>query len=128
MPVRVGGRGSGGGFAEFVTEAVAEHVGATEEQLFGDVRAAAMQARRQLRSTSPRGEGARHYADGWSVRTRRKRGHAEAVVYNASKPGLTHLLEKGHADRGGGRTAGTRHIEPAYEAAERELSRRTGAR
>lgn len=128
MPVRVAGRGSGGGFAEFVAEAVAEHVGATEEQLLEDVRDVARQARAQLKRTSPRGGSARHYADGWSMRTQRKRGHVEAVVYNKDKPGLAHLLEKGHANRGGGRTAGRKHIEPAYEAAERELSRRTGAR
>lgn len=128
MPVRVAGRGSGGGFAEFVTEAVAEHVDATEEQLFGDVRDVAKQARAQLRRTSPRGEGAKHYAEGWSMRTQRKRDHVEAVVYNKDKPGLAHLLEMGHANRDGGRTPGTEHIRPAYEAAERELLRRTGAR
>ena len=128
MPVRVAGRGSGGGFAEFVTGAVAEHADATEEQLFEDVRAAARQARAQLRRTSPRGEGAKHYAEGWSMRTRRKGDHVEAVVYNKDKPGLAHLLEKGHANRDGGRTPGTEHIRPAYEAAERELLRRTGAR
>lgn len=128
MSVRVAGRGSGGGFAEFVAEAVAEHVGATEEQLLEDVREVAKQARAQLRRDSPRGEGARHYADGWSMRTQRKRGHVEAVVYNKDKPGLAHLLEKGHANRDGGRTPGKEHIRPAYEAAERELARRTGAR
>ena len=128
MSVRVAGRGSGGGFAAFVAEAVAEHVGATEEQLLEDVRAAAKQARAQLKSTSPRGEGARHYADGWSMRTQRKRGHVEAVVFNKTKPGLAHLLEKGHANRDGGRTPGKEHVRPAYEAAERELLRWTGAR
>lgn len=128
MSVRVGGRGSGGGFAELVAEAVAEHVGATEEQLLEDVRDVAKQARAQLKRTSPRGAGAEHYADGWSMRTQRKRGHVEAVVYNKAKPGLAHLLEKGHANRGGGRTPGREHIRPAYEAAGRELLRRTGAR
>lgn len=128
MPVSVTGRGPGGGLAEFVAEAVAEHVGATEEQLLEDVRDVARQARAQLRRTSPRGGSARHYADGWSMRTRRAAGHVEAVVYNKEKPGLTHLLEKGHANRGGGRTPGHEHVKPAYEAAERELSRRTGAR
>lgn len=128
MSVRVGGRGSGGGFAELVAEAVAEHVGATEEQLLEDVRDVAKQARSQLKQTSPRGDGARHYADGWSMRTQRKRGHVEAVVFNKTKPGLAHLLEKGHANRDGGRTPGREHVRPAYEAAERELLRRTGAR
>ncbi len=53
------------------------------------------------------------YQKGWAVKkTSEKTGQVSITVYNCTKPGLTHLLEKGHARRGGGRVAGKPHIAP----------------
>ena len=52
------------------------------------------------------------YASGWTTRLYEKRVQTEAVIYNANTPGLPHLLEYGHAKRGGGRVAGRSHIAP----------------
>lgn len=37
-----------------------------------------------------------------------------AIIHNTT-PGLPHLLEKGHANRDGGRTPGRVHIAPVEE-------------
>lgn len=55
------------------------------------------------------------YAKGWTSQVETGRTSAQGVVYNAKVPGLPHLLEKGHAKRGGGRTQGVEHIAPVEE-------------
>lgn len=42
-------------------------------------------------------------------------GEPEATVYSL-EPGLPHLLEKGHARIGGGRTKAIEHVAPAADA------------
>lgn len=53
--------------------------------------------------------GTGRYARGWSSQYEEGRLTYSAVIYNSS-PGLPHLLENGHAKRGGGRTPGRPHI------------------
>lgn len=48
-------------------------------------------------------------------------GEASYAVYNSTKPGLTHLLEFGHANRNGGRTKAYPHIKQVYDEAKREF-------
>lgn len=74
----------------------------------------------ELKQTSPEGEGSKkgHYKDGWASKVAGETTNAlDIIVYNKKKPGLTHLLEKGHAKRGGGRVEGKLHIGPAEEKA-----------
>lgn len=65
---------------------------------------------KDLRETSPKDTG--EYAKGW---THRKEAPGSYRVYNKKKPQLTHLLEHGHAKRGGGRVEGRPHIKPAQD-------------
>lgn len=65
------------------------------------------------------------YANSWRYKKDAEnttRLNTAYVVY-ADKPGrsLGHLLEKGHAKRGGGRVSGRPHIAPAAEAAKDTL-------
>ncbi len=55
------------------------------------------------------------YAAGWTSQAKEGRYSAQGVIYNRSKPGLPHLLEHGHAKRGGGRTDGKEHIAPVEQ-------------
>ena len=59
--------------------------------------------------------GSGKYADGWTSRFETGRVSAQGVIYNAKTPGLPHLLENGHAKRGGGRVPGRAHIAPVEE-------------
>lgn len=74
----------------------------------------------KLRSSSPKRTG--RYASGWTVK---KEGKDGAVVYNSTKPRLTHLLENGHVVRNArgtyGRVSGRSHIKPAETWAGEEL-------
>lgn len=73
---------------------------------------AADAAAEELRSTSPNRTG--KYAKGW---IKEKKGGTYIVHQKGSGYRLTHLLEKGHEKRNGGRVKGIPHIEPAEEHA-----------
>jgi len=66
---------------------------------------------KELKSSSPKKTGS--YAKGWRV----KRIGSSYVVHNKTDYQLTHLLEKGHAKRGGGRVWAIPHIKPVEERA-----------
>ena len=55
------------------------------------------------------------YAAGWTSQAETGRVSAQGTIYNGRLPGLPHLLEHGHANRGGGRTPGRVHIAPVEE-------------
>jgi len=64
---------------------------------------------KQLKVRSPKNTGS--YRKGW---TRKKVGKGY-VIHNKTDYRLTHLLENGHAKRGGGRVAAKVHIKPVEE-------------
>lgn len=74
----------------------------------------AKEAVKELKAKSPKKTGV--YAKGWTKKTEKKYGDVSTVIiYNKNKPSLTHLLEHGHAKRGGGRTKAKSHIRPVEE-------------
>ena len=83
-----------------------------------------------LKDTSPRRSvSEKHYADGWKLQTEKVRGGGiSAVIYNGTKPGLSHLLENGHAKVNGGRVAAIPHIKPAEDKWTQELIKRLEAK
>lgn len=103
--------------AALVGEYVDEVDGALEE----DVRAAADAARDAAEAGSPRKSG--KYARGWVAEPDAESPTGKAYrVHNRAKPGLTHLLEKGH---GGPHAARPHpHIADAAQVGMDELERR----
>lgn len=86
------------------------------------MKSVAKEAVQKLKGTSPVDEG--EYAKGWANKVERRGLIATVTVYNKAKPGLTHLLENGHAKVNGGRVAARSHIKPVEEWANAELVRR----
>ena len=70
---------------------------------------------KRLKETSPKRTG--KYAKSWAVKTEPEFGqpHKRIIHVRAPHYRLTHLLEHGHAKRGGGRVSGRPHIRPAEE-------------
>ena len=78
-------------------------------------------AAKQLKATSP-GNGS--YASGWRQKTTKTDYTIEAVVYNAKKPGLPHLLENGHLLRNGRRSTPQVHIKPVEELVKQQAAQK----
>lgn len=68
-----------------------------------------------LRTSAKQKFNGKKYAGGWRSVSERNRYGATVTIYNGRLPGLPHLLEHGHANRGGGRTEGRVHIAPVEE-------------
>lgn len=72
-----------------------------------------------LKSNSGIFGGSGKYASGWTSKVEEGRLNTTATLYNGKTPGLPHLLEFGHAKRGGGRVSGRTHIAPVEQELER---------
>lgn len=69
----------------------------------------------QMKAASGIFGGTGRYSRGWTSQVEDGRLSAQGAVYNRDVPGLPHLLEHGHAKRGGGRTSGKEHIAPVEQ-------------
>lgn len=76
-----------------------------------------------IKSSSPvrRRSTSKHYRDGWTYKTETKYGDKITVIYNRSKPRLTHIVEGGTKQRktkwgrNRGRMPASNHIANAIE-------------
>ena len=76
---------------------------------------------KQLKQTSPKRYG--KYAKSWAIKKETEVGQPNSIIiHNKKHYSLTHLLEHGHAKKGGGRVEGKPHIRPAEEMVIQEFT------
>nr|WP_289698160.1 HK97 gp10 family phage protein [Enterocloster clostridioformis] len=106
--------------ADEVMRQLEEFADSTADGMRAAVRKAGDTVRSEIKSGAPVRSGA--YSKSWSVKSTKESSHAfEVTVYSRNRYQLAHLLEHGHAKRGGGRVSGRAHIAPAEESGIRQL-------
>lgn len=55
------------------------------------------------------------YADGWTKRKIKSNRQFRIIIYNRTKPKVTHLLEFGWITKSGRRVSGRKHIYPVRD-------------
>lgn len=106
--------------ADEIMKELDDYMETTDEAVDQAVKNVSKTTRTMVKSLSPKRHG--NYSKGWSVKKEVDRANKHIVtVHNRKMPGLTHLLEKGHAKRNGGRVEGKPHISKAEEYAVREI-------
>lgn len=103
-------------------EKILEEYGENVQQNINDiVKKMPQKGAQTLRGQSGMFGGTGKYAKGWTSKAETGRLSAQGTIYNQALPGLPHLLENGHANRNGGRTAGRVHIAPVEDALVKEF-------
>ena len=106
--------------ADAVMEGLEEYVSLAAEDMKKAVKKAGDSVKKDIQENAPKDTGA--YAKSWAVKNVRETSNSiELVVHSRNRYQIAHLLEFGHAKRGGGRVPGRAHIAPAEERAERTL-------
>lgn len=106
--------------AETIMKGMEEYAKVATEDMKEAVVKTAESVKNEVRENAPKKTGA--YKRSWSTKKTKETPTAlEITVHSKNRYQLTHLLEKGHAKRGGGRTRAFPHIGPAEEHGQEEL-------
>lgn len=106
--------------ASEVMAGLTEYADLATEDMKKAVKKAGATVRKEIQENAPKDTG--DYAKSWSVKNMKETANSlEVVVHSRNRYQLAHLLEFGHAKRGGGRVPGKAHIAPAEEKGVREL-------
>ena len=109
--------------ADVINEGLKEYADLATEDVKSAVKKTAKAVKDQINGSAPVRTG--KYAKSWKVKTTAESANGlEQTVYSPTRYMLSHLLEKGHAKRGGGRVRAIPHIGPAEEMGIRELEER----
>ncbi len=107
-------------FAKELVKAMKEYTDEVKEDIEKEVDSASENIIEELKASSPKRSGS--YRAGWRCKKANNINNVK-VIYNKTDYQLTHLLEKGHQNRDGGRTQGKEHIKPVEEKYMSELAR-----
>ena len=108
--------------AEAIMEGLNEYAGLAADEMKKAVKNSAKTVKDEIDSGAPERTG--KYAKSWRTKTTKESASAlEIAVYSPSRYMLAHLLENGHAKRGGGRVRAIPHIAPAEQHGIEQLER-----
>lgn len=115
--------------ANEIMEGLKEYADLASDDVKKAVRKAENTVRKEISENAPKDTGA--YAKSWSVKKMKETSNSlEVTVHSKNRYQLAHLLEHGHAKRGGGRVAARPHIaqaeENAIETLETEIEKALG--
>ena len=109
--------------AKEVMDGLEEYAELAVDVMKKEIQETGKSVKQQISQTAPKKSG--RYAKSWAVKkTKETSNSLEVTVHSKNRYMLTHLLENGHAKRGGGRVRAIPHIAPAEEAGIRELEER----
>ena len=101
--------------AAAINEGLEEYANLSAEGVKSAVKKTSKAVKDQINGSAPVRTG--RYAKSWKVKTTAESSQSlEQTVYSPNRYMLSHLLEKGHAKRGGGRVRAIPHIGPAEQA------------
>ena len=100
--------------ADAIMQGLNEYAELATEDMKKAVKAASKTVKKEIQAGAPQKSGA--YSKSWAVKTVRETANSlEQTVHSKNRYQLAHLLEHGHAKRGGGRVSGNAHIAPAEQ-------------
>ena len=102
------------GLAEAVMKELNEYSDVVADDMKAAVKKAGNTVKNQIKATAPKDTG--KYAKSWSVKNTKETSNTlEVTVHSRNRYQIAHLLENGHAKRGGGRVAARPHIAQAEQ-------------
>lgn len=108
--------------ADTVMEGLNDYAELVVDDMKAAVRKAGNTVRNEIKANAPKRTG--KYAASWSVKTDKETSTSlSLIVHSRNRYQLAHLLEFGHAKRGGGRVPAQPHIAAAEEKGAEELEK-----
>ena len=105
---------------EAIMEELEKYSKLATDDLKAAVKETAASVRKDIQAGAPVDTG--KYQKSWSVKNMHEDSQSiDLVVHSRNRYQLAHLLEHGHAKRGGGRVEARPHIAPAEEAGKEQL-------
>lgn len=100
------------GLADAIKDTLKEYADVSSEKVKTAVKEAGKTVKKEIEMSAPKDTG--DYSKSWAIKNIRETSNSlEVAVHSKSHYQLAHLLEFGHAKRGGGRVSGKVHIASA---------------
>lgn len=106
--------------ADAIAQSMAEYADLSNEVMKECVTETSKSVKKEIQENAPIRTG--KYKKSWAAKkVKENRNSLTIVVHSRDKYQIAHLLERGHAKRGGGRVAAIPHIAPAEQRGAEEL-------